>query len=147
MFYPDYETTRPDPGMLKDARMNARLSKEEAAQLCGLHRTTYCRQESGDSRVSVTAYRLLLARGGWLPPPFEGWKITQNMLWTPENVGYEPGEIQALPYMHAVIAELSSRLRQYEEQPAPAPEPSRVVVPLSLHSGKIVRISEKMKRR
>lgn len=118
MDYADFETKHPGPEDLKNARRSARLTQDEAAKLCGLHRTSYQRQERGESRVNVAAFRLLLMRAGWLPDPFDGWSIGQGALWSPEDVRYEPGEIRALPYLHALIAELKRKLREYEPERA-----------------------------
>lgn len=125
--------------MLYDARRNARLTKLQAADLCGIHRTSYERQEKGDSRVNVTVYRLILSRAGWLPAPFEGWSIGQGKLWTPEGVALDPGEIKALPYYYAMIAELKRRLAQLEGTPEPKRTTGDIggnVVPFRLDSVK-----------
>jgi hypothetical protein len=86
------------------------LTTQQAADLCGIHRTTYERQEAGKSRVSIAAYRLLLMHGGWLPGEFEGWGIRDNKLWSTEDVGFSPGEIRAIPILYALIAEYEQQL-------------------------------------
>ena len=133
MKYGDLTTIKPGPGDLYDARRNARINTtQEAADVCGIHRTSYERQEKGQSRVNVTVFRLLLMRAGWLPDPFEGWSIGQGSLWTPEDVRIDPGEIRALPYLYAMIADLRRRLG---ERPAPVPAELANVLPFRVDSG------------
>ena len=60
--------------------------------------------------------------------PFEGWAINDGLLWTPENVGFSPGEIRAIQYRHALIAELQRQLRDYWRQPK---KPQEIIVPWS----------------
>lgn len=120
----DFEATRINHHDLYNARRQARLTRDQAADLAGIHRTTYTRQETGDSRPSLAVYRLLLSRAGWLPDPaWFGWRFAQGQLWTPENVGYDPGEIQAIPYQHALVADLRRQLRdlQPDRQAVPIP--------------------------
>jgi transcriptional regulator with XRE-family HTH domain len=139
MDFANFDTLRITAAMLYDARRNARLTPAQAADLCGIHRTTYERQENGKSRVNVTVYRLILTRAGWLPAPLEGWSIGQNKLWTPEGVALDPGEIKALPYYYAMIAELKRRLARYEETPEPTRTTGDIggnVVPFRLDSVK-----------
>lgn len=117
MLYGDFRTTKPDPTELKDARKHARLSLQEAADLCGMHRTTFARQETGESKVSLAAYRLILMHSGWLPDPFDGWSIGQGKLWTPEDVSFSPGQIRAIPIQYALIAEYRRKERLRNNHP------------------------------
>lgn len=110
MSYDAFIDTKPHHESLRIARTRAKLNRNEAAQACGLHRTNYTRQEKGQSRVNLACYRLLLIMGGRLPAPFNGWSINHSALWSPEGVSYSPGEIRALPYLHALIAEQYSEL-------------------------------------
>ena len=137
MYYADFESTKIDKQMLYSARRNARLTIQEAADLCGIHRTTFERQENGSSKVNTTVFRLLLMRGGWLPDEFEGWKIGQGMLWSPEDVSFSPGEIRSLPYLYALIAELKRELKKAngDNTKLPEPEIGPNVVPFRKRSG------------
>ncbi|MEW8071929.1 MAG: helix-turn-helix domain-containing protein [Candidatus Thiodiazotropha sp.] len=126
MLFADFTTRMPTKEMLVDARKNARLSKETAADLCGCNRSTYTRMESGSSRVNVACFRLIMMMAGWLPTPFEGWSIGQGKLWSPEDVSFEPGEIKAIPYLYAIIADYERELGIPNRQPAVAAN----VVPL-----------------
>ncbi|MEW8131490.1 MAG: helix-turn-helix domain-containing protein [Candidatus Thiodiazotropha endolucinida] len=126
MLFADFTTRKPTKEMLIDARENARLTLETAAELCGCHRTTYTRMESGSSKVNVACFRLLMMAAGWLPAPFEGWSIGQGKLWSPEDVSFEPGEIKAIPYLYAIIADYERELGIPNRAPAVAAN----VVPL-----------------
>lgn len=110
MLFGDFDTRKPTKEMLKDARKNARLSPEQAAEMCGVHRTTYTRMESGSSRVNIACFRLLLVLAGWLPGDFEGWSIGQDKLWSPEDVSFTPGEIRSIPYLYSIIADYEREL-------------------------------------
>lgn len=120
----DFETRTINPGDLYNARRQARLSRDQAADLAGIHRTTYHRQESGASRPSLAVYRLILTRAGFLPDAeWYGWRLFNGNLYTPEGVSYSPGEIQAFPYQMAIQAELRRQLRTYQ------PERQRELIP------------------
>ncbi len=108
----DFWATTITAADLKAARHKARLyDLNEAAELAGIHKRTYQRQERGEVRPSLSIYRLFLSRAGFLPDrAFEGWRITKGQIWTPENVGATAGEIAALPYTYALIDELRRQL-------------------------------------
>jgi transcriptional regulator with XRE-family HTH domain len=127
--FADFETRKPTKEMLIDARRNARLSPEQAAEMCGVHRTTYKRMESGSSRVNVTAFRLLLLLSGWLPGEFEGWSIGQGKLWSPEDVSFTPGEIRSIPYLYSIIADYERQLKIGIHAPNKKPHIAENVVP------------------
>lgn len=125
----DTTTSHPSGAELKHARQVSRLSVAAAANLCGIHRTTLLRQEAGESRVSLAAYRLLLAAAGFLPgdPAWQGWRMDGAALWSPEGVRFTAGEVRSIPYLHALISELERELRA-DQQPAkitPLPLPNR----------------------
>lgn len=120
MLFADFDTRKPTKEMLIDARRNAKLTPDTAADICGCHRTTYSRMESGSSKVNVSCFRLIMMVAGWLPAPFEGWSIGQGKLWTPEDVSFEPGEIRAIPYLYAIIADYERELGIPNRQPAVA---------------------------
>lgn len=121
MQFVNFDTRTPDKDMLKTARRNARLTPEQAADLCGIHRTTYARMENGSSRVNVACFRLILMHAGWLPGEFEGWSISRGQLWSPEDVSYSPGEIRAIPYLYAIIADYERELGIPNREPPVAP--------------------------
>ncbi|MCW8917493.1 MAG: helix-turn-helix domain-containing protein [Gammaproteobacteria bacterium] len=111
------------PDDLKQARQRARLTLDQAADLAGVCRRTYRRQELGQSRIHPAIYRLFMSRCGWLPDPaWSGWFIGQGKLWTPTNWGIEPGELVSLPYLYAMIAELKRRDGQ-QKSPEPFARP------------------------
>ena len=101
------------PDDLKRARQRARLTVNQAADLAGVSRRTYQRQENGKSRIHPAIYRLFMSRCGWLPDPaFEGWFIGHGAIWTPDNWKIEPGELMSLPYLYALIAEQKKERRE-----------------------------------
>ncbi|MBV2122904.1 MAG: hypothetical protein KUF74_15790 [Candidatus Thiodiazotropha sp. (ex Ctena orbiculata)] len=112
--------------MLIDARITAHLNPQEAADLCGLHRTAYRRQETGSSRVNLSCFRLLLMQAGFLPPPWEGWRLHDGQIWSPEGEGFAPGEIRAIPLMNATVAAYQARQR-IEEPPLAIPDTGNIV--------------------
>lgn len=118
MFYADFETRKPDANMLIEARITAHLTPQEAADLCGCNRTTYRRQETGSSRVNLSCFRLLLMQAGFLPPPWEGWRLHGGLIWSPEGEGFAPGEIRAIPLMNATVAAYQAQQRQDNPPPA-----------------------------
>ncbi len=113
MSYGLFDINNPTAEDLKNARRFARLSQEDAAIMCGLHRTNYQRQERGISRVNVAAFRLLLMLGGWLPEPFDGWRIFRGALHSPEGYHFEPGELYALPFKMQLLSEFARQLRGF----------------------------------
>lgn len=107
------------PDDLYNARRRARLTIDQAADLAGVTRRTYQRQEHGHSRIHPAIYRLFMARCGFMPDPaWRGWFIGQGKIWTPENWGIEPGELRALPYRYALIAELERQVRDRDKEKA-----------------------------
>jgi hypothetical protein len=52
------------------------------------------------------AVALLASRDlGAFDPRWSGFVMARGVLWTPENFSVHPGEVRALPHMHAQIAE------------------------------------------
>ena len=86
------------------------LSIQQAADLVGVSKRTYRRWELGKAPIRLAAFRLIkLAASGYLPDPaWQDWRFYQGALYSPERVKFMPGEIRALPYLHALIAELRS---------------------------------------
>jgi len=96
------------------ARLAARLSPAEAAALCGIHRTTYLRQERGQARVSLAVYRLLLVMGGLMPwPDWAGWACLQGRLYPPWDTprGYSPADVLRLEWVYQQLSAERARVR------------------------------------
>lgn len=104
------------------ARVHSNLSADQAAAFLGVHRTTYKRQEIGDSKVCKAAYISLMMLAGFLPGSFSGWRIINGKLYSPENVGHTPGEIRATEFRRKQIFELEREIRVLQRQLNPEPE-------------------------
>jgi transcriptional regulator with XRE-family HTH domain len=91
------------------------LSCARARALVGVSRRTWSRWERGEARIPTAAVNLLrLVAAGELPaggPAWNGWRFYKGELVSPEGIGFEPGEIRALPLQYAYIAELECQLR------------------------------------
>jgi len=97
----EFEKKKPTGADLMEARRYARLTPDEAAKACGIHRTTYARQENDTARVSVAAYRLLILLGGHIPGnEWQGWRLSRVALYSPEGTEYTPGDLYAVHWLH-----------------------------------------------
>lgn len=80
------DTDQPTCHDLKEARQLAGLSLQQAAELSGIHRTTYARQETGKTRVNIATYRLLNILDGVMPwQDWHGWKVNKGKLYAPND--------------------------------------------------------------
>ncbi len=48
---------------------------------------------------------------GTIDPAFDNWSLFRGEIYTPENVGFRPGDIQAISTERALIRELEAALR------------------------------------
>ena len=97
---------------LYDARWDARLDLDQAAALTGLCPRTLRRQETGRAPVNLAVYNLFrLLAGELLDPAWSGWCVRRGLLWSPDDNGYRPGEILALPWLHTIAAAQSGYWR------------------------------------
>jgi len=109
----EFDKKKPTGADLVEARRYARLTPDEAARACGIHRTTYTRQENDTARVSVAAYRLLLMLGGYMPhDEWQNWRMVRGELYSPEGVGYRPGDLYAVHWLHQSIRFLRAELQE-----------------------------------
>jgi transcriptional regulator with XRE-family HTH domain len=86
------------------------FTQDQAAQICAVDRSTYRRWERGAARIPAAAFRLLHFHANGFPigdRAWSGWRFHRGRLYSPENVGFDPGEIRALPYLYALVAELT----------------------------------------
>jgi len=98
-----------EAGDLNDLRHLARLSIEDAAHLAGVTVRTFQRWER-EHRAPRAVFTLFYVLTGHLPDPaWEGWRFAKGQLWTPGGQGYQPGEVQALPYLYALLHASESR--------------------------------------
>jgi len=107
----EFEKKKPTGADLMEARRYARLTPDEAAKACGIHRTTYARQENDTARVSVAAYRLLILLGGHIPGnEWQGWRLSRGALHSPEGNEYTPGDLYAVHWLHQSVRFLRAEL-------------------------------------
>lgn len=80
--------------------VQAGLSKEKTAELCGVSIRKYNNWESGRSKCPNFVYLLLKAYGaGHIPSlsrHWEGWRFINDELWSPNGVNYTSGDINSL---------------------------------------------------
>ena len=101
----------PTPAQLRDARCQARITQRQAAEISGLHLSSYKRQEQGKSRVSPAVFKLLLFTAGRIHGlEWSGWSINNGRIWSPENTGYTPGDIASIHWLDQSIRFLRSEL-------------------------------------
>lgn len=89
------------------------LTRVDAAKIFGVTEKTFKKWE--ESHAPGHVGELLYHLAGFLPAPFDGWRITQGMLWTPENAGYTPGEIQAIHWDKQLIQFQRAEIRELKE--------------------------------
>lgn len=100
---------------LKSLQLLCRFSDLNAARYCGVSPHTYRRWRT-DRQPSRAAVRLLAIRAGYLPwPEWSGWEMSGGLLFPPGMTrgGIAPGEVLAIPYLHALIAEQRRELRDW----------------------------------
>jgi len=128
----EFDKSKPTGADLKEARRFARLTADEAANQCGIHRTTYVRQENDTARVSLAAYKLLILLGGYIPgKEWQGWRIIGNDIWTPDNVPYSKGDIQAIFWDRQQIRGLKVDLREEKKKAELLARPSAQIIPFN----------------
>lgn len=102
------------PEDIQDLRLRASMTTAEAARLCGVTTRTWQRYEKGSTRISPAAFQLLIIHATKCLPcagkSWEGWRFWNDQLWSPENLAFNPGDIRATPYLHALLAELRAQL-------------------------------------
>ena len=87
-------------------RRTARLSIESAAELCGVSpRTIRSWEKCGAPAYAINS--LKLSAGFPFGDMWQGWRFADGLFWSPEGVSFTAGEIRAIPYHHALIAEIS----------------------------------------
>ncbi len=97
---------------ISPVQLLCRFTVDQAAEYCGVSSHTFRRWRL-DRRPSFTAQRLLAVRAGYLPwPGWDNWQMDGGLLFPPgfTGHGYSAGEVLALPYLHALRAELEREL-------------------------------------
>lgn len=96
--------------------------QEEAAAICGVSPRTWRAWESGARRMPRATWAWFKANastGFELTREWEGWRFHEGRLWSPEEVGFTPGQIRAIPWQVQVIRALQGRDRQQRQAPQP----------------------------
>lgn len=112
---------------LRNLQLLCRFSLEDAAEFCGVSVHTFRRWRC-DRSPPLAAVRLLAIRAGFLPwPEWDGWEMHSGLLFPPgwARHGFAPGEILALPYLHALIAEQRRGLQSMLPESIPVPDKAR----------------------
>ncbi len=52
---------------------------------------------------------------GLLSKAWQGWKLTGDALYTPDNWEFRPGEIMAIPFKYQLISHLQRQLAQPQQ--------------------------------
>lgn len=91
------------------------MSRTECAEWLDVSEKTVSRWERGKRPPPRAAILALQARAGHLAAygdPWAGFMMKGGKLYTPNNMEVEAGEVQALPYLYALINELKRDLAQ-----------------------------------
>jgi hypothetical protein len=95
----------------------AGMSYDKAAELCGIHRRTIKRWEQA-GRCPVWFATFCRAYGGQVAAlrgaaaSWDGWTLQNGLLFSPENISYSPYEINSMPWLWAMVADLRRELRK-----------------------------------
>lgn len=114
---------------VRTLQLLCRFTNHEAAGYCGVSPHTFRRWRS-DRMPPFAAVRLLAVRAGYLPwPDWSGWEMHNGLLFPPGMTrgGIAPGEVLAIPYRHALIADQRRELQGWRKAPIDAPAQARAV--------------------
>jgi Phage protein len=105
------ETTLQEVNRLIEQVGAARIQRE-----IGVHRTTLLRWRRGTVAVPAAQLRALraLAYDTGTHPAWEGWRIRDGKLHSPEGYTFTPGELLALPYVYGERNSLRDRVKDLE---------------------------------
>lgn len=90
------------------------LTKQEAASLCGVTLRTWSSWESGERRMpySTWCWFVTITEGIPMNGDWHGWKFFNGKLWSPENAGFTPGEVRAIPILRQTLSAFKAADRQ-----------------------------------
>jgi len=100
-------THSPNPEKIKFQRFGiSNLTKQQAAAQCGVSVRTWSAWEKGERKMpySTWCWFVTVTEGIPLNGDWSGWRFFKGKLWSPENDGFKPGEIRALPLLHQTIS-------------------------------------------
>lgn len=113
------------------------IPAEEIARVCGVDVRTARRWKRGETRMPKTSAMILRGDLGCFDPAWQGWKLRDGKLISPEGWETLPGDVLSLPLLRAQVAAYQAKERQtraMENQPLPAD-----VVPMGCATGRSVR--------
>lgn len=90
------------------------IRAEELAHVTGTSLRTARRWKASGRMPAGYALALALLRDGdlgALAPEWTGWRLMRGQLYSPDNWGFRPGEIAAVPILYQLQAELKKQLR------------------------------------
>lgn len=105
----------------RDARIFSGLDREDAADLLGVSLRTIGHWETGRSRPSYAAFKLLRVyrHGDLIDPAWSGYRLVRGRLVTPEGHAFVPGDMAWLGLLVRRAAAFSDLLQQ-RDRPRPA---------------------------
>jgi hypothetical protein len=90
------------------------FSIDKAAEVCHTSSRTYKKWEK-TGKFPPWVKSVLLANSGYIfHSGFEGWRVLEAKLHSPEGYQFSGGEIRSIIYLYAHIAELKKQLRLEE---------------------------------
>ena len=98
------------------------MPAHEIARICRVDVATARRWKRGATTPPAAALMILRADLGCLDPAFQGWRLRDGQLVSPEGWTASPGEVLSIPLMRAQIASYQAeqrRVQGMEEQPEP----------------------------
>jgi hypothetical protein len=92
------------------------ISIEKAFQVAGVHRTTWARWLSGETRIPPATLQLIkiMVRGDLTDPAFAGFYTSNGVLFDDCGRHYEPGEIRACQYYKTLAFKYLSLLKTHD---------------------------------
>src|SRR6478735_924718 len=97
----------------RPAKYPADRAPESIARACGVSIRTARRWKASGSMPAIYLLGLqLLEEGdlGALHPAWRGWCLRRDQLFSPENWGFRPGELLAIPLQQQLVGELRRQL-------------------------------------
>jgi hypothetical protein len=98
----------------------------EIAKRCGVHIRTAMRWKTGRTRMPRTAIMVMTEDLGTFDAAWQGWKLRDRKLISPEGWEAGPGDVLSIPLRHAQVQAYQATERSakaMEEQPVPGAVP------------------------
>lgn len=107
----------PLPYTLRDLLDFYPVSVKAAFDASGVHRTTWQRWISGETKPPRSTLLLIrmIALGALPDPAFHGFTCHSGLIWDETNTGFTPGDIRSIPFFRAGQAKYVSALKRITE--------------------------------